>query len=184
MKNQGKCGACWAFSSVATLESMALFKGEHVNLSEQQLIDCSNKYGNQGCNGGLIYQGLSYVKDYGITTAAAFPYTGKTGFCQIDGGSFKIENVLYVKGCADLQNAAAERVIGISADATNWNKYSSGIFNTCGTRLNHDIALVGYNNIYWKIKNSWGVSWGENGYMRLAKGNTCGVCADKSAWPQ
>jgi len=184
VKNQGQCGSCWAFSAVAVLESFGLSKGQTVYLSEQQLVDCSRKYGNQGCNGGFNYQGLAYVKDNGITTEAAYAYTAKTGTCKTDGGSFKIASVQTAKGCPGIQTAIATRPIGVSADATNWSKYSSGIFSGCGTNLNHDIFLVGMSDTYWKIKNSWGTSWGEKGFIRLAPGNTCGVCIDKSPWVQ
>jgi hypothetical protein len=101
--------------------------GRFTPLSEQQLVDCSRSYGNQGCNGGFNYQALSYVKDKGITTNSAFPYTGKNGGCHIDGGSFKISSVGSAKGCPGIQTAVASRPIGVSADATNWSKYSKGI---------------------------------------------------------
>lgn len=128
IKDQGNCGSCWAFSAVATLESFSLLKdGRFTPLSEQQLVDCSRSYGNQGCNGGFNYQALSYVKDKGITTNSAFPYTGKNGGCHIDGGSFKISSVGSAKGCPGIQTAVASRPIGVSADATNWSKYSKGI---------------------------------------------------------
>ena len=180
VKNQGQCGSCWAFSAVGVLESFALFSSQTVNLSEQQLVDCSRKYGNQGCNGGYNYQALAYVKDHGITTETAYPYIAKNEACKTDGGSFKIKNVVTVKGCTGVLNALQSRPVGVSADATNWNKYSSGIFNNCGTNLNHDILLVGATDSYWKIKNSWGTGYGEKGFIRLAAGNTCGVCIDKS----
>lgn len=86
VKNQGNCGSCWAFSAVGVLESFSLMKGKAVNLSEQQLVDCSKKYGNEGCNGGFNYQGLAYVKDHGITTTSAYPYVAKTNACKVDGG--------------------------------------------------------------------------------------------------
>jgi len=76
------------------------------------------------------------------------------------GGSFKISSVNNVKGCTNIQNAIQSHPIGVSADATNWSKYSSGIFNNCGRKLNHDIMLVGYSSQFYKIKNSWGTSWG------------------------
>lgn len=183
VKNQGNCGSCWAFSAVATLESFALMKGQTVSLSEQQLVDCSKKYGNEGCNGGYNYQGLAYVKDNGITTGAAYPYTAKTQTCQTNGGAFKIAGVQTVTGCTGIINALASRPIGVSVDATNWSHYTSGIFNNCGRNLNHDVFMVGVTVQYWRIKNSWSTSWGESGYIRLAPGNTCGVCIDKSTWP-
>ncbi len=182
VKNQGNCGSCWAFSAVGILESWALMNNHTVSLSEQQLVDCSKSYGNQGCNGGFNYQGLAYVKDHGIANSSEYAYTAKTGTCQKQGGGFKIASVPSTKGCTGLQNAIQSRPIGVSADATNWSKYSSGIFNNCGNSLNHDILLVGLAATYWKIKNSWGSTWGEKGFIRLAPGNTCGVCIDKSPW--
>ena len=137
-----------------------MFNGKTVNLSEQQLVDCSGKYGNEGCNGGFNYQGLKYVKDNGITDQSSYPYTAKTQTCKMNGGSFKISNVVNVKGCTNVQNAIQSHPIGVSADATNWSRYSSGIFNNCGRNLNHDILLVGYSASFYKIKNSWGTSWG------------------------
>lgn len=157
-------------------------KGQKVSLSEQQLVDCSKKYGNEGCNGGFNYQGLAYVKDKGIASESEYPYTARTQACKIDGGSFKISKVNTVTGCTNIATAIQSRPIGVSADATNWSRYSSGIFNNCKTSLNHDILLVGLTSTYYKIKNSWGNSWGENGFIRLAPGNTCGVCIDKSPW--
>jgi hypothetical protein len=106
----------------------------------------------------------------------------KTQTCKTPGGDKKISNVLTTKGCSGLQDSIQSRPTGVSSDATNWSSYRSGIFNNCGTKLNHDILLVGLTSTYWKIKNSWGTSWGENGYIRLAPGNTCGVCADLSPW--
>lgn len=182
VKNQGSCGSCWAFSAVAILESFALMHGQVIYLSEQQLVDCSNKYGNAGCNGGFNYKGLAYVKDNGITTSSQYPYTAKTQKCVINGGSFKISSVPSAKGCPGIQDALIGRPIGVSADATNWSRYSSGIFSGCGTNLNHDIFLVGVSASFWKIKNSWGTSWGEAGFIRLAIGNTCGVCIDIAPW--
>lgn len=182
VKNQGSCGSCWAFSAVGVLESWALFKSQTVDLSEQQLVDCSGKYGNEGCNGGFNYQGLNYVKANGITTESAYPYTAKTQTCKTTGGSFKIAGVTTIKSCPNLQTAIQSHPVGVSADATNWSRYSSGVFSNCGRNLNHDILLVGYTSTYWLIKNSWGTSWGEKGFIRLASGNTCGVCDDLSPW--
>ena len=182
VKNQGNCGSCWAFSAVGIMESWSLMKGKSVNLSEQQLVDCSRKYGNQGCNGGFNYQGLAYVKDHGITSTSSYPYVAHNQGCKVDGGDFKITRVPSSKGCSGIASAILSRPIGVSADATNWSRYSSGIFNNCQRNLNHDILLVGINSSNYIIKNSWGATWGEKGFIRLAPGNTCGVCDDKSPW--
>ena len=105
VKNQGSCGSCWAFSAVGIMESWSLMKGKSVNLAEQQLVDCSKKYGNQGCNGGFNYQGLAYVKDHGITYTTNYPYVAKTQTCKTDGGDFKISSVPSTKGCSGISSA-------------------------------------------------------------------------------
>lgn len=184
VKNQGNCGSCWAFSAVGTLEAWALMNGRSDKYSEQQLVDCSRAYGNEGCNGGFNYKGLAYVKDHGIAFESEYRYTAVTSTCKKDGGSTKIIGVDTAKGCTGILNALQSRPIGVSVDANNWSPYKSGIFNNCKTSLDHDVLLVGATDTYYKIKNSWGTSWGENGYIRLALGNTCGICVDISPWPK
>ena len=183
IKNQGQCGSCWAFSAVAVVEAFyKQSKGQTLNLAEQQLVDCSKSYGNAGCNGGFNYKGLAYIKDHKITTTAKYPYHAKTESCKMNTGDYAISSVPTTKGCSGLQSSIQSRVTGVSVDATKWSNYKSGVFNSCGRNLNHDVTLVGMSSDYWKIKNSWGTSWGEKGFIRLAMGNTCGVCDDKSPW--
>jgi len=184
VKNQGQCGSCWAFSAVGTLESYSLFKGQSVNLSEQQLVDCSRPQGNQGCNGGWPSNALKYVQSYGITTESAYPYAAKDQACKVQGGSFKIAGQVSHSGCSGLTSGINSHPISIAVDATNWGSYKSGVFNNCATSLNHAVLLVGVVGGNWKIKNSWGTGWGESGYIRLAAGNTCGVCAYAGVYPQ
>ena len=86
IKDQGNCGSCWAFSAVATLESFGLMKGQTVYLSEQQLVDCSRSYGNQGCNGGWMDSAFQYVIDHGLTTSDKYPYKARDQVCAQDGG--------------------------------------------------------------------------------------------------
>lgn len=74
------------------------------------------------------------------------------------------------------------RPVGVGVDAANWSKYSSGIFSNCGKHIDHNVLLVGISSTAYKIKNSWTTSWGEKGFIRLAPGNTCGICDDKSPW--
>jgi len=180
IKNQGSCGSCWAFSATGVLESWALVarKGTF-DLSEQQLVDCSRSYGNQGCNGGWPSNALKYVaaNNQGIALEGAYPYAGKDQTCKSNGGPFKITgSVLSASGCAGLQTAINTAPISVTVDATNWSPYRGGVFNNCGASINHAVLLVAYVGGVYKIKNSWGTGWGEQGYIRLANGNTCGVC--------
>lgn len=176
VKNQGQCGSCWAFSAVATVESFYKLKNQTVDLSEQQLVDCSASYGNHGCDGGSHVEGTKYIRDKGVTTESDYPYVGKTETCKKQGGAHKVTSVLQTKGCTGMQNALMSRPLGVGVDARGWGKYSSGVFSDCGTDLNHALLLVGVASTYWHIKNSWGTSWGEHGFIRLALGNTCGIC--------
>ena len=79
-----------------------------------------------------------------------------------------------------MENALTARPLAVRVDATNWKNYISGVFDTCDANLNHAVLLVASTSTYWTIKNSWGTSWGESGFIRLTKGNTCGVCVGPS----
>jgi hypothetical protein len=96
----------------------------------------------------------------------------------MQGGSFKISEAVLISGCTELENSLSIMPIAVSVDASNWSSYRSGIFNNCTNSLNHHILLVGASSSggFWKLKNSWGASWGESGFIRIASGNTCGVC--------
>jgi hypothetical protein len=89
---------------------------------------------------------------------------------------FKISGYTTIKECNGVRNALQSRPLAVAVDASKWAAYSSGVFNHCGTALNHMVLLTGAADDYWRCKNSWGTSWGEKGYIRLAPGNTCGVC--------
>jgi hypothetical protein len=183
VKNQGQCGSCWAFSAVGALESYSLFKSSSVNLSEQQLVDCSRPQGNQGCNGGWPSNALKYVQASGITTTAAYPYVAKDQACKVQGGSFKIGGQQSFSGCNGLTSGIAAHPLAVTVDATNWSPYKSGVFSNCQASINHAVLLVGVVGGSWKIKNSWGTGWGESGFIRLNGGNTCGLCAYAGVYP-
>jgi hypothetical protein len=119
---------------------------------------------------------LKYVQVNGITTESIYPYKGVKGQCQYNQGSFRISRYGVVTGCAALTNMLLQKPISVGVDANNWNSYKGGVFNGCGSNLNHGVLLVGIRNDFWKVKNSWGPNWGENGYIRLTRGNTCGIC--------
>lgn len=177
VKNQGQCGSCWSFSTTGALEGLSkIGYGSLQSFSEQQLVDCSSSYGNQGCNGGLMTNSFKFVRDHGIVHEDQYPYKGVQGKCSTPEGPFKVSGYTEITNCNDLANAIQGRVVSVAVDATNWSRYSSGVFNNCATRLNHGVTLVGVSDQAWTIKNSWGTSWGEKGFIRLARGNTCGVC--------
>jgi len=181
VKNQGSCGSCWAFSTTGALEGHSkIVRGSLQSFSEQQLVDCSTSYGNHGCNGGLMDNAFKFVKDHGIVHENEYAYTGKQGTCKTNSGAYKISGYTDIRDCNTLANDLNGRPIAVGVDATNWSHYSSGVFNNCKTSLNHGVLLVGATAQSWKVKNSWGGSWGEHGYIRLARGNTCGVCATAS----
>lgn len=176
VKNQGACGSCWAFSTTGSIESAYLLNDNSVLLSEQQLVDCSGAYGNHGCNGGWMDSAFQYVKDHGLQTEQEYPYKAVNQPCAADGGNYKISGFVDVPGCDNLKNALSGRPVSVAVDASTWSLYKSGVLSKCGTAVNHGVLVVGATDDYWKIKNSWSGSWGENGFIRLAAGNTCAVC--------
>jgi len=177
VKNQGQCGSCWAFSATGALEAFHfLSKGSLPSFSEQQLVDCSGSYGNQACNGGLMDNAFKFVRDKGIVTESEYPYKAVKQNCAIATGPYKIAGFTDINNCNTLASELNGRPIAVAVDATNWSPYKSGVFNNCKTSLNHGVLLVGVTDQSWRIKNSWGASWGESGFIRLARGNTCGVC--------
>jgi len=188
--NQGQCGSCWAFSTAENLQAVNyLNKNPFVYYSEQQLVDCSTAYGNQGCNGGLMTQAFQYVVKYGIEPASAYPYKAVDGTCQYNSAEAQMVITAYTaipeNNCADLVTALQTQPIAIAVDAQTWQFYSRGILSLCGKTLDHGVQLVGYfeqtgQTGYYTVKNSWGASWGEQGYIQLATGNTCGLCQDAS----
>lgn len=119
---------------------------------------------------------FKFIKDHGIVHENEYQYKGVQGKCSTPEGKFKISGFTEITNCNDLANAIVGRVVSVAVDASNWSQYSSGVFNNCGTRLNHGVTLTGFSDATWNIKNSWGPAWGEKGYIRLSRGNTCGIC--------
>ena len=177
VKNQGQCGSCWAFSGTGAMESRALIGGmKDIDLSEQQLVDCA-KPDNYGCSGGWSYKTFIYTVANGLASQSEYPYTGVDGNCARQGGSFKIAGYNFYNGCPAIADQLTALPVSVTVDASNWSFYRVGIFSNCGTNTNHAVLLVGVVGGDWKIKNSWGTSWGENGFIRLlGQGNTCGIC--------
>jgi cathepsin L len=201
VKNQGQCGSCWAFSTTGAVEgAWFLSKGQLVSLSEQQLVDCSQAQGNQGCSGGLMDQGFQYIiSNGGICAESAYPYTGADGQCQT--GCSKVATLSKFTDVTPndenaLQAASAQQPVSIALEADQFvfQFYSSGVLDdaSCGTQLDHGVLLTGYghdstaNKDFWTVKNSWGPQWGAAGYIHIvrnvngASARQCGLTSDPS----
>lgn len=122
-----------------------------------------------------------FVKDLGLNTLSAYPYTGVQGNCKSSSGLFKIYSYASVTSCSDLENKLIGKPISVSVDATNFSKYKYGAFDDCQTNVNYGALLIGATDATYKIKLSWGTSFGEDGTMRLIRqANICGICSQAS----
>ncbi|KAA0200003.1 Secreted cathepsin L 1 [Fasciolopsis buskii] len=193
VKNQGNCGSCWAFSTTGAMEGqyMKNFK-TLLSFSEQQLVDCSRSFGNNGCGGGLMENAYIYLKQFGLETESEYPYTAQEGQCKYNKSLGKVEVTGFYTvhtGKEDtLKRMIAEQ--GPAAVALDVERdfmmYKKGVYQSryCSPfRLNHGVLAVGYGaengTDFWIVKNSWGSWWGDHGYIRLArnKQNMCGIAS-------
>jgi len=194
VKNQQQCGSCWAFSTTGSLEGANFIKtGKLVSLSEQQLVDCSRSQGNMGCNGGLMDNGFRYAEKTAIETESDYPYTARGGRCTVNSKKGVVSAVSYYDVApskpAELKKAlqAGPVSVAIQADQMVFQSYTGGVITSskCGTQLDHGVLAVGYGTDpkfgdYYLVKNSWGASWGEKGYVRIGVADGAGICGIQS----
>ena len=193
VKDQGKCGSCWSFSTTGALEGAYFVKnGVLFSFSEQQLVSCDNfknienRGHDHGCSGGLMDNAFGWIeKNNGLCSEIEYPYVSGEGVvpvcsyeCDEVKGS-KIVNFVDVKPSDDtaMMTAISKQPVSIAieADQREFQLYKSGIFTgDCGTKLDHGVLVVGYGaengNDYYLVKNSWSESWGDAGYIKLGRG--------------
>lgn len=203
VKNQGVCGSCYAFSTTGSLEGQWFRKsGDLIPLSEQQIMDCSWYYGNNGCNGGMFDRAFSYIQDQGgLDTEESYPYKEEESYTcwfKADKVGATVSGWTYTTpGEEDsLTSAVATRgpvAIAINAGMRSFQHYQSGVYDDpeCEDVMNHGVLAVGYGTYqptgkdYFLVKNSWGTEWGDQGYikMRRNRDNQCGI-SSYAAYPE
>jgi len=189
--NQGQCGSCWAFSATETIESyFALDGGQLTGLSMEQIVDCDTAGEDQGCNGGFPSGAYQYVESAGgLDPLSDYPYTageGESGSCN-DNKQEAVATVTAYNSVADetglytQTSSSSGGPVSVCVDASSWQDYQGGVLTSCGESVDHCVQLTGYNSYgqsgaYWIVRNSWGTSWGENGYIWVAIGqNLCEI---------
>lgn len=207
VKNQGHCGSCWSFSATGAMEG-AYFRssGELKTFSEQDLMDCGWGTAGVACAGGNPYAALQFVlKRGGACLESEYPYEGVQGICRYDDNPLwnPKQHILPIKDVgkvakgneAQLKSAVARYgpvSVGIDAGHRSFQLYNGGVYRDTECSdiyLNHAVLAVGYSSAngddYWIVKNSWGETWGDNGYVKMARndGNMCGIATDPT-WAQ
>jgi cathepsin L len=193
VKDQGQCGSCWAFSTTGSVEGCHFITTKKLaSLSEQNLVDCSTAQGNQGCNGGLMTQAMDYIiSNNGIDSEASYPYTARDGNCRFNAANVASKEKSYVNVNSGDENDLQQKIyagptsVAIDASHSSFQFYRSGVYKepSCSpSALDHGVLGVGWGTdpsggAYWIVKNSWGLGWGNQGYIWMARNdnNMCGI---------
>jgi len=194
VKNQGSCGSCWSFSSTGAMEGAWFIKtGNLLSLSEQELVDCDH-LGSNGCNGGSMEGAFQWYKSNKTELESDYGYTARNGTCKETSYTGQFNSTGYKTVTANSSSALMASIqtgptsVAIEADKSAFQMYTGGILNStaCGTSLDHGVLAVGYGTengqAYYLVKNSWGSSWGDNGYVKIANnGDGAGICGIQMA---
>ncbi|XP_063839072.1 uncharacterized protein LOC135088119 [Ostrinia nubilalis] len=186
VKSQMTCGSCWAFSAVGAVESQyAIVHNQLLDLSEQQVVDCTQS--TFGCQGGWMSNALDELANTGgIMGEQDYSYQNSQGYCKYDAS----RAVVRVTSCRQFDFRSEEELketlasvgpLSIAVAVDSWQNYHGGLLEMCPqAQVNHAVLLVGYGSEggrpYWIIKNSWGLGWGESGYIRIKRNvNACNL---------
>lgn len=193
VKDQGQCGSCWSFSVTGAIEGLnALVTGDLISLSEQELVSCD--LSNDGCYGGYMDYAFEWViSNGGIDTESDYPYTGVDDTCKISKEKAKAVTIDGYTDIAEEESALLCAVVkqplsvGIHGSSKDFQLYTGGIYDgECSddpNDIDHAALIVGYgsqgDDDYWIVKNSWGTSWGIEGYIYIRRNTNLkyGVCA-------
>jgi len=183
-RNQMNCGGCWAFAITGIIESNRSIKTGTLNpyLSVQQLLDCNTS--NYGCNGGDLITGMNYVLGTGVENDSNYSYLGYSGNACNFSTSKPLTTISGYQYCSNLTTSykcstsivytlLQKGPLSVVTNGGSWafQNYSGGIFNAACTNIDHAVILAGYGisgtTQYWLVRNSWGPTWGESGYIRI-----------------
>jgi C1A family cysteine protease len=182
VKNQGQCGSCWDFSATETIESVCDLAGYGLNLlSEQQILDCDTTA--DGCDGGWPYWAYEYIISAGgIETESDYPYTAEDGSCAANSADFvackpyKWEYVTQSQNEQQMQSFMySNSPLSVCVDASSWQYYTGGVImgSSCGQQIDHCVQATGWTTVQgtdvWIVRNSWGSSWGLDGYLYVQR---------------
>jgi len=192
VKNQGGCGSCWAFSATESVESAyAIASGKLLQLAPQTYVNCVQNPegcgGTGGCEGATMELAFNLTAQKGIALESDLPYQGQDEPCKSYKAAVKVMGFVKnpVNDAEALETAVASKgPQSVTVAAEPWQLYGGGVFKGCtgnlGSDLDHGVQVVGYSKDYWIVRNSWGPTWGERGYIRISRSSDNQTSIDHS----